>query len=195
MGSGDGRLARELRRHIRAAGGEHDLVISGTSGGDEGIRGFVAAYKASTGERVWRFWTVPAPGEPLSETWAGKALVHGCTAAWLTGTYDAGTNQLFWTTGNPCPDYNGDERGGDNLYSDSVVALDPATGKLRWYFQYTPHDVHDCGFRTDRHAGGCPVCRASHAKLLLHANRNGFFYVLDRTQREVFCGRLRWSRN
>ena len=112
----------------------NDLVISGTSGGDEGIRGFVAAYKASTGERVWRFWTIPAPGEPLSETWGGKALVHGCTAAWLTGTYDAETNQLFWTTGNPCPDYNGDERQGDNVYSDSVVALDPATGKLRWYF-------------------------------------------------------------
>jgi len=133
----------------------NDLVISGTSGGDEGIRGFVAAYKASTGERVWRFWTIPAPGEPLSETWGGKALVHGCTAAWLTGTYDAETNQLFWTTGNPCPDYNGDERQGDNLYSDSVVALDPATGKLHWYFQYAARRAR-LGFRADRYARGRP---------------------------------------
>jgi PQQ-dependent dehydrogenase (methanol/ethanol family) len=175
----------------------NDLVISGTSGGDEGIRGFVAAYKASTGERVWRFWTVPSPGEPLSETWVGKAVEHGCTAAWLTGTYDAGTNQLFWTTGNPCPDYNGDERGGDNLYSDSVLSLDPATGKLRWYFQYTPHDVHDwdsaqTAMLVDAQFQGQP------RKLLLHANRNGFFYVLDRTNGKFlratpFVQKLNWA--
>ena len=177
----------------------NDLVLSGTSGGDEGIRGFVAAYKASTGERVWRFWTVPAPGEPLSETWVGKASVHGCTAAWLTGTYDVETNQLFWTTGNPCPDYNGDERGGDNLYSDSVVALDPATGKLRWYFQYTPHDVHDwdsaqTAMLVDATFQGRP------RKLLLHANRNGFFYVLDRTNGQflratAFVQKQNWAKS
>jgi PQQ-dependent dehydrogenase (methanol/ethanol family) len=176
----------------------NDLVISGTSGGDEGIRGFVAAYKASTGERVWRFWTIPAPGEPLSETWAGKALVHGCTAAWLTGTYDAGTNQLFWTTGNPCPDYNGDERGGDNLYSDSVVALDPATGKLRWYFQYTPHDVHDWDSAQTAVLVDAPF-QGQPRKLLLHANRNGFFYVLDRTNGQFlratpFVQKLNWAK-
>jgi alcohol dehydrogenase (cytochrome c) len=176
----------------------NDMVISGTSGGDEGIRGFVAAYKASTGERVWRFWTVPAPGEPLSETWAGKALVHGCTAAWLTGTYDAGTNQLFWTTGNPCPDYNGDERGGDNLYSDSVVSLDPATGKLRWYFQYTPHDVHDWDSAQTAMLVDAPF-EGRPRKLLLHANRNGFFYVLDRTNGQFlratpFVQKLNWAK-
>jgi len=175
-----------------------DLVISGTSGGDEGIRGFVSAYKASTGERVWRFWTIPAPGEPLSETWVGKAIQHGCTSAWLTGTYDSETDQLFWTTGNPCPDYNGGERKGDNLYSDSVLALDPATGKLRWYFQYTPHDLHDwdsaqTAMLVDANFQGKP------RKLLLHANRNGYFYVLDRTNGQFlratpFVEKVTWAK-
>ncbi|MBO0798806.1 MAG: c-type cytochrome, partial [Blastocatellia bacterium] len=105
-----------------------DLVISGISGGDEGVRGFLAAYRASTGERVWRFWTIPEPGAPLSKTWAGNALPHGCATTWLTGTYDVKSNLLYWTTGNPCPDYNGDERKGDNLYSDSLLALEPETG-------------------------------------------------------------------
>jgi PQQ-dependent dehydrogenase (methanol/ethanol family) len=176
----------------------HDLVISGTSGGDEGARGFIAAYKASTGERVWRFWTVPAPGEPLAETWKGKALVHACATGWLTGTYDSETNLLFWTTGNPCPDYNGDERIGDNLYSDSVLALEPESGKLRWYFQYTPHDLHDwdstqTAMVVDAEFQGKP------RKLLLHANRNGYFYVLDRTNGEFlratpFVQKLTWAK-
>ena len=121
----------------------NDLVIAGVSGGDEGNRGFLDAYKASTGERAWRFWTVPARGEPGSETWVGKALEHGCAATWLTGTYDPDARLLYWPTGNPCPDYNGDERKGDNLYSNSVLALDPDTGKLKWHFQFTPHDLHD----------------------------------------------------
>ncbi len=103
----------------------NDLVIAGVSGGDEGNRGFLDAYRASTGERVWRFWTVPARGEPGSETWVGKALEHGCASTWLTGTYDPDARLLYWPTGNPCPDYNGDERKGDNLYSNSVLALDP----------------------------------------------------------------------
>ncbi len=101
-----------------------DLVISGTSGGDEGIRGFLSAYSASTGQRVWRFWTVPAPDDPAAATWVGHAE-HGCASTWLTGTYDIETDTLFWPTGNPCPDFNGDERRGDNLYSDSVLALFP----------------------------------------------------------------------
>eukprot|EP00456_Euglypha_rotunda_P078007 TRINITY_DN7430_c0_g1_i6.p1 TRINITY_DN7430_c0_g1~~TRINITY_DN7430_c0_g1_i6.p1 ORF type:complete len:227 (-),score=30.40 TRINITY_DN7430_c0_g1_i6:11-691(-) len=115
----------------------NDLVIAGISGGDEGVRGFLDAYKASTGERVWRFWTIPGRGEKGSETWVGRALEHGCGTTWLTGTYDAETGTLYWPTGNPCPDYNGDERRGDNLYSDSVVALDAMTGKLRWHYQFT----------------------------------------------------------
>ncbi len=121
----------------------NDLVIAGISAGDEGVRGFLDAYRASTGERVWRFWTVPARGEQGSETWIGKALEHGCATTWLTGSYDPEAKLLYWPTGNPCPDYNGEERKGDNLYSSSIVALDPASGKLRWHFQFTPHDLHD----------------------------------------------------
>src|SRR5881409_641528 len=121
----------------------NDLVIAGVSGGDAGIRGFVDAYRASTGAHVWRFWTVPAPGEPGSETWGGRAIEHGCAATWLTGTYDPESRLLYWPTGNPCPDYNGAERHGDNLYSNSVLALDPDTGTLKWHYQFTPHDLHD----------------------------------------------------
>ena len=116
----------------------NDLVISGVSGGDEGVRGFLAAYKASTGERVWRFWTVPAPGEPGSETWKGMDMAHGCAATWMTGSYDASANVLYWATGNPCPDYNGDPRRGDNLYSDSILALDAAHGPPALVFSGHP---------------------------------------------------------
>jgi PQQ-dependent dehydrogenase (methanol/ethanol family) len=175
----------------------NDLVLAGVSGGDEGARGFVDAYKASTGERVWRFWSIPARGEPLSETWVGRALEHGCATTWLTGTFDPATNLIFWTTGNPCPDYNGDERKGDNLYSSSVVALDPATGKVRWYYQYTPHDLHDWDavqtpMLIDATFQGRP------RKLLAQANRNGFFYVLDRTNGELllakpFVKKMTWA--
>ncbi len=119
------------------------LVISGTSGGDEGVRGFFAAFDETTGEEVWRFWTVPKRGEPGSETWQGKDIEHPCATAWLTGTYDAETRTLYWPTGNPCPDFDGDHRLGDNLYSDSILALDVATGRLKWHYQFTPHDVWD----------------------------------------------------
>ncbi len=174
-----------------------DLVISGISGGDEGARGFVAAYKASNGERVWRFWSMPAPGEPLSETWGGRAIEHGCATTWFTGTYDPKLNLIFWPTGNPCPDYNGDERKGDNLYSDSALALDPLTGKLRWHYQFTPHDVHDWDA-----IGTLMVVDAEfqgrRRDLLLEANRNGFFYVLDRNNGQVllakpFVKALTWA--
>jgi alcohol dehydrogenase (cytochrome c) len=175
-----------------------DLVVSGISGGDEGVRGFLAAYKVSTGERVWRFWTIPAPGEPQSETWQGSAWEHGCASTWLTGTYDPELDLLYWTTGNPCPDYDGDERKGDNLYSDSVLALNPDTGKLKWHFQYTPHDLHDwdaqqTAMLVDATFGG----RAR--KLLLQASRNGFFYVLDRVTGEFlratpFVEKLTWAK-
>jgi alcohol dehydrogenase (cytochrome c) len=162
----------------------NDLVISGVSGGDEGIRGFLDAYRASNGERVWRFWTVPAPGERGSETWVGRAIEHGCAATWLTGTYDPDSKLLYWPTGNPCPDYNGDERRGDNLYSASVVALDPDTGKLKWHYQFTPHDLHDWD------ANQTPMLvdaqfRGQPRKLMLQGNRNGFFYVLDRLTGKV----------
>ena len=174
-----------------------DLVIAGVSGGDEGVRGGLDAYKASTGERVWRFWTVPGPGEPGSETWVGKASEHGCAATWLTGTYDPEAKLLYWPTGNPCPDYNGDERRGDNLYSNSVLALEPDTGRLKWHFQFTPHDLHDWD------ATETPVLvdadfRGGPRKLLLHPDRNGFFYVLDRLTGELllaepFVRNLTWA--
>ncbi len=175
----------------------NDLVIAGISAGDEGVRGFLDAYRASTGERVWRFWTVPGRGEPGSDTWIGKALEHGCATTWLTGSYDPDARLLYWPTGNPCPDYNGEERKGDNLYSSSVVALDPASGKLRWHFQFTPHDLHDWD------ANQPPVLvdadfRGRPRKLLVVANRNGFFYVLDRLTgqmllAEPFVKNITWA--
>jgi len=190
----------DYRKHYGATSAPlvvKDLVLSGTSGGDEGARGFVDAYKASTGERVWRFWNMPAPGEPLSETWVGRAMEHGCVDGWLTGTYDPGTDLIYWPTGNPCPDYNGDERMGDNLYSSSVLALEPQTGKLRWHFQFSPHDLHDWD------ATETPMLidaefRGRQRKLLVQANRNGFFYVLDRVTGEFLLGepfvkKLTWA--
>ena len=175
-----------------------DLVLSGVSGGDEGVRGFVAAFDQTTGKEVWRFWTVPKPGEPGSETWQGTAIEHGCAATWLTGTFDPQLETVFWPTGNPCPDYNGDERAGDNLYSDSILALDLTTGRLKWHYQYTPHDVWDWDAQqppvlVDTDWNGRP------RRLLLHANRNGFFYVLDRTTGEVllarpFVRKLTWAK-
>jgi len=174
-----------------------DLVISGVSGGDEGVRGFLDAYQAATGEHAWRFWTIPAPGEPGSETWSGRAMEHGCGTTWLTGTYDPEARLLYWPTGNPCPDYNGDERKGDNLYTASVVALDPATGKLKWHYQFTPHDLHDWDATetpvlVDAQFHGQP------RKLLLQGNRNGFFYVLDRLTGKVllaepFVRNITWA--
>ena len=120
-----------------------DLVVTGTAGGEEGARGVLAAFDQATGKEIWRFWTVPAPGEPLSETWKGKGIAHGSATAWFTGVYDASTDTLFWPTGNPGEDYNGDERLGDDLYSDCILALDPKTGKLKWHYQTTPHDLWD----------------------------------------------------
>ena len=161
------------------------------------MRGFLAAYDPETGEERWRFWTIPLPGEPLSETWAGNALPHGCGTTWLTGTYDPDLDLLYWTTGNPCPDFNGDERKGDNLYTDSVLALRPDTGELVWYYQYTPHDEHDWDsiqtpMLIDREWEGRP------RKLLVQANRNGFFYVFDREDGELllakpYIDKLTWA--
>ncbi len=164
-----------------------DLVISGISGGDEGVRGFLSAYKASTGERVWRFWTVPAPGERGSETWVGTSINHPGSSTWMTGTYDPEADILYWGVGNPGPDFNGDQRKGDNLYSCSILALNPHTGKLIWYHQMTPHNTNDWDatqtpMLVDADFHGKP------RKLLLQANRNGYFYVLDRLTGEFLLG-------
>ena len=165
-----------------------DLVFAGVAGGEEGARGFLAAYRISTGEEAWRFWTIPKQGEKLAGTWIGNALEHGCGASWLSGSYDADLNLLYWAVGNPCPDFNGAERKGDNLYTDSVLALNPKTGELKWYFQFTPHDTHDWDateplLLVDEPFNGRP------RKLLVQANRNGFFFVLDRTNGEFLLGK------
>jgi PQQ-dependent dehydrogenase (methanol/ethanol family) len=176
-----------------------DLVVAGMAGGDSALRGYLDAYKVGTGERVWRFWTVPKPGEPLSETWEGSALAEhgGGGGTWMTGTYDPETDTLFWGVGNPYPSMNGDERGGDNLYTDSVLALDPASGDLKWYYQFTPHDLYDWD------GGQTPMVlnmryRGRDRKLLVNANRNGFLYVFDRTDGELllakkFVDRVTWA--
>jgi alcohol dehydrogenase (cytochrome c) len=150
-------------------------VILGVSGGEYGIRGFIDAYDAETGQRKWRFYTVPGPGEPGHDTWEGDSWKIGGAPAWNTGVYDPGTNQLFWPTGNPSPSNRGEGRAGDNLYSNSLLALDADTGKLNWYFQFTKHDEHDWD------ATQVPIMIDSGDKhLIAQANRNGFFYVLDR---------------
>jgi alcohol dehydrogenase (cytochrome c) len=165
-----------------------NLVISGTAGGEQGVRGFLAAFDPATGKEVWRFWTVPKPGEPGSETWGGKAIEHPSAVTWMTGSYDPELDTLYWASGNPGPDFSGAERQGDNLYSDCILALDPKTGKLKWYYQTTPHDVHDWDAEepmvlVDRDWQGSP------RKLLLQANRNGFLYVLDRTTGKLLLGK------
>jgi alcohol dehydrogenase (cytochrome c) len=174
-----------------------NLVVSGIAGGDEGVRGFVAAYDQTTGKEVWRFWAVPARGEPGAETWKGSAIDHPGAATWMTGSYDAELGTLYWAIGNPGPDMIGDDRLGDNLYSDSVVALEPNTGRLKWHFQFTPHDVHDYDAQQplvlmDGTWKGQP------RKLLLQANRNGYYYVLDRVTGEYLLGtpyvkQITWS--
>src|SRR5713101_5230602 len=174
-----------------------DMVVAGVAGGDWGIRGFIAAFKADTGERVWRTWTIPARGEPGIETWKGEEPKFGGGPTWLTGSYDPGTDTLYWPTGNPFPDSNDRDRPGDNLFTNCILALNPDTGKLKWHYQFTPHDLHD------RDATEPPVLidtqyRGQDRKLLLLANRNGFFYVLDRTNGRVllakpFIKRLTWA--
>lgn len=159
-----------------------DKVIVGSAGGDTGMRGFVAALSASTGEELWRTYTVPAKGEPGSETW-GDLIEWGGGGTWLSGTFDPELNTLYWTTGNPWPDFADTSRQGDNLYTCSLIALDLDTGKMKWYFQFTPHDTHDWDAQSwplliDMPWQGKP------RKVVLHANRNGFFYLLDRTTGE-----------
>jgi alcohol dehydrogenase (cytochrome c) len=171
-----------------------DKVILGPAGGEYGIRGFVAAFDANTGKEVWRFYTVPAPGEPGNETWLGQdgkpndSWLHGGAPIWTTGSYDPVTNLTYWGTGNPGPDYNGDNRTGDNLYSSSVIALDADTGKLRWHYQFSPHDQFDWD-STQVPVLADITFKGAPRKVLMLANRNGVFYVLDRTNGEFLLGK------
>lgn len=165
-----------------------DKVIVGMHGGEYGIRGFIAAYEATTGKEAWRFNTVPGPGEPGGDTWGNDSWIRGGASVWVTGTYDPETNLTYWGIGNPGPDYNGDVRPGDNLYSCSVVALDADTGKLKWHYQYNPHNEFDWDavqvpLLADIQWQGNP------RKVILTAQRNGFFYVLDRVTGEFLLGK------
>ena len=165
-----------------------DMVIAGVAGADQGIRGFVAAFKPGNGELVWRRWTVPAKGEPGSETWKAGEPLTGGGSTWLTGSYDAATDTLYWATGNPYPDDEDRDRPGDNLYTNCVLALEARTGKLKWYYQFTPHDVLDRD-ATEPNVLVDTVYKGTPSKLLLHADRNGLFYVLDRNTGEVLLGK------
>jgi len=175
-----------------------DKILVGTSGGDDGVRGFVAAYDALTGKLAWRFWTIPAPGEFGSESWPGKLYLHGGGTTWMPGTYDPQLNTIYWGTSNPAPDFEGGVRPGDDLYTDCVLALDPDTGKLKWYFQFTPHDLFDFD------AVETPILidaayQGEARKLLVQANRNGYIYVLDRTDGKFlsatpFVDKLNWAK-
>ncbi|MBZ5590731.1 MAG: PQQ-dependent dehydrogenase, methanol/ethanol family [Acidobacteriia bacterium] len=165
-----------------------DKVIIGIAGAEYGIRGFLDAYDAKTGKRAWRFWTAPGPGEPGNETWSGDSWKTGGAPTWVTGSYDAAANLLYWGTGNPGPDYAGELRKGDNLFSDCLIALDADTGKLKWHFQFTPHDVNDID------ANEIPVLvdatfHGKPRKLVLFGNRNGFYYILDRLTGEFLHAR------
>ncbi len=173
-----------------------DKIIVGVGGGEFGIRGYVAAYYAETGELAWKTYTIPAPGEPGHETWEGDDWQYGGAPVWITGSFDPEENLTYWGVGNPGPDWNAAQRPGDNLYSDSVIALDADTGELRWYFQFTPNDGYDYD------AVQVPVLadmewQGEQRKLMLWANRNGYFYVLDRTDGEYLLGspfvRVNWS--
>jgi alcohol dehydrogenase (cytochrome c) len=176
-----------------------DKVIVGVGGGEYGIRGFVAAYEARTGKEVWRFSTIPGPGEAGFETWApcppktetfcdSEAWKHGGGSIWVTGSFDPELNLTYWGVGNAGPDWNADQRPGDNLYTDSVVALDADTGRLKWHYQFTPHDPYDYDsvqipVLADLNWNGAPL------KAMLWANRNGNFYVLDRATGQFLLGR------
>src|SRR3984885_9136511 len=174
-----------------------DKVLVATSGGDDGVRGFLAAFDINTGKRAWRLWTIPAPGEPGSSSWPGDTYLHGGGTAWMPGTYDPELNTLYWGTSNAAPDYDGSVRPGDDLYTASLLAIDPDTGKLKWYFQFTPHDLYDYdGVETpvlvDMQYQGEP------RKLLIEANRNGFVYLLDRTNGKFlsatpFAKKINWA--
>ena len=175
-----------------------DKVLVGTSGGDDGVRGFVAAFDAGTGNECWRFWTIPGPGEAGSESWPGEMYLRGGATTWMPGTYDPELNTVYWGTSNAAPDFDGSVRPGDDLYTACVLALDADTGKLKWHFQFTPHDLFDYD-ATETAVLVDTTYQGKKRKLLLEANRNGFLYVLDRTNGQFlsatpFVRKLNWAK-
>jgi alcohol dehydrogenase (cytochrome c) len=174
-----------------------NLIISGVSGGEHGANGFVAAHDQETGKEVWRFWTVPKPGEPGSETWKGKDIEHGGAPTWFTGSYDAALDIVYWPTGNPAKEYDGIDRQGDNLYASSILALERKTGRLKWFYQFTPHDLWDWD-ATQTSVLVDADWEGQRRPLMLHASRNGFFYVFDRRDGKLllakpFVRNLTWA--
>lgn len=164
-----------------------DKVVTGIAGGEFGIRGFIDAYDPVTGELEWRTYAIPGPGEPGNDSWSGDSWKTGGAATWITGSYDPDLNLIYWGTGNPGPDWNGDVRLGDNLYSDSALALNGDTGEIAWHFQFTPHDVHDYD------SIQVPILadieyQGSTRKVMMWANRNAFFYTIDRETGEFLEG-------
>jgi len=172
-----------------------NMVIVGSSGGEFGVRGHLDAFDIDTGEHVWRCYTVPKPGEPGSETWPanGEAWARGGANCWITGTFDSETNLLYVGTGNPAPDFDGGVREGDNLYTDSIIAVDVDAGQIRWHYQCTPHDVWDYDS-----IGECILFESDGRKLLGHFDKNGYFFVVDRTNGGLvritpFVDRITWG--
>src|ERR687894_2393154 len=172
-----------------------DMVIVGSSGGEFGVRGHTDAFNRESGEHVWRCYMIPKPGEPGSETWPadGEAWQRGGGNCWVTGTYDPELNNLYWGTGNPAPDFDGEVRPGDNLFTDSVVAVDADTGEIRWHYQCTPHDLSDYDSNME-----CILFEQDGRKLLAHFDKNGYCFVLDRTTGErvrifPFVDRITWG--
>jgi alcohol dehydrogenase (cytochrome c) len=165
-----------------------DQVVTGVSGGEHGANGMVVAFNQATGKETWRFHAIPKRGEPGSETWQGKELDHGGAPTWFTGSYDPDLDTVYWPTGNPDVEYNGDARPGDNLYSDCILALDRQTGKLKWHYQFTPHDLWDWDSTETSILVDAPW-QGQTRKLMLHADRNGFYYVFDRTDGKLLLAK------